>query len=240
MSARILSVLFFIMLAPPALASNSISYQGQLQQQGQPFNGTANLDFRLFDAATSGNQIGPRQDRLGWPVSDGVFQVELDFGMGAFSGSPRFLEIRVNGTLLTPRQPVTATPVALFALDGNEGPTGPAGPIGPIGPEGPPGPSPTLYVLAGNNFQTTPLANLTLQGLGPEINQIMITVYLVDTGSNVIYPIPGKGISALSTYRVWWLRVSNDIAVRINRHEGTGETYGEIRVVTTPISTTGN
>ena len=110
-------VFFFFLvlfLAAPVVAA-PISYQGQLQQQGQPFSGTANLDIRLFDAAAGGNQIGPLQERLAWPISDGLFQVDLDFGANAFDGSARFLEVRVNGTPLTPRQAVTATPQALIA-----------------------------------------------------------------------------------------------------------------------------
>ena len=122
-------ILISFWLTTQALAG-PISYQGQLQQQDQPFSGTTNLEFRLFDAASAGSQIGPVQTRDGVGVQDGLFQVELDFGVGAFDGSARFLEVRVNGTPLTPRQAVTAAPVALYALAGNEGPTGPQGPAG--------------------------------------------------------------------------------------------------------------
>ena len=48
-----------------------------------------------------------------WPVSDGLFTVQLDFGAAAFNGDTRWLEITVNGTLLTPRQRVNATPYAV-------------------------------------------------------------------------------------------------------------------------------
>ncbi len=97
------------------LAAAPITYQGQLQQQDQPFSGTATLEFRLFDSVGGATQIGPVQTRDGVNVQNGVFQVELDFGAGAFDGSARFLEVRVNGTPLTPRQAVTATPQALIA-----------------------------------------------------------------------------------------------------------------------------
>jgi len=94
---------------------SSITYQGRLQQSGEPFNGNANLRFRLYDSLNGGSQIGPNQTRNNTPVSDGLFQVELDFGATAFDGSDRFLEVRVNGTNLSPRQKVTATPYALIA-----------------------------------------------------------------------------------------------------------------------------
>ena len=132
--------LFFLVLflAAPVVAA-PITYQGQLQQQDQPFSGTADLEFRLFDSVGGATQIGPAQTLAGVSVQGGLFQVELDFGVGAFDGSSRFLEVRVNGAPLTPRQAVTATPVALYALAGNEGPTGPQGPQGEVGPAGPQG-----------------------------------------------------------------------------------------------------
>jgi len=136
-------ILISLGLSTLALAG-PISYQGQLQQQGQPFTGTADFEFRLYASAVGGTQIGPAQTRNEVAVQDGLFQVELEFGAGTFDGSARFLEVRVNGTPLSPRQAVTATPVALYALDGNEGPPGEIGPQGPAGPQGesgPPGPA---------------------------------------------------------------------------------------------------
>lgn len=130
-----LRILMLCLLAcTSAAAQNStITYQGQLRQAGAPFTGLANLDFRLFSALTGGSQIGAEQTRLNWPIEDGLFQTELDFGPAAFSGEPRFLEIRVNGAPLSPRQALRASPLALFALEGNAGPAGPAGPPGPTG-----------------------------------------------------------------------------------------------------------
>lgn len=130
-----LRILMLCLLACTSAAAqdSTITYQGQLRQAGTPFTGLANLEFRLFDASSGGGQVGSEQTRLNWPIEDGLFQAELDFGPAAFSGQPRFLEIRVNGAPLSPRQAVRASPVALFALDGNAGPTGPAGPQGPTG-----------------------------------------------------------------------------------------------------------
>ena len=131
----------WVALALPAAAQDStITYQGQLQEANQPFNGTANLEFQLFDQLTDGSQVGPTETRTNWPVEDGLFQVELDFGLAAFTEQVRYLEIRVDGTVLTPRQAIRPSPMALFALGGNEGPEGPPGPQGDPGPQGEPGP----------------------------------------------------------------------------------------------------
>lgn len=105
----------------------TITYQGQLRQGSDAFTGLANLEFRLYDQLAGGIQVGSTQSRANWPVENGLFQVELDFGASAFSSQPRYLEVRVNGAPLSPRQAVRPSPMALFALSGNEGPPGPEG-----------------------------------------------------------------------------------------------------------------
>ncbi|MEE4330581.1 MAG: hypothetical protein V2J10_06920, partial [Wenzhouxiangella sp.] len=110
--------LLILALCLPGLASaqeSSITYQGQLEQSGEPFTGTANLQFRLYPQLTGGSQIGSQQTLQNVPIADGLFQVELDYEPADFDGGERYLEIRVNGTPLSPRQRVTATPYALIA-----------------------------------------------------------------------------------------------------------------------------
>ncbi|NKI36034.1 hypothetical protein HFP89_12760 [Wenzhouxiangella sp. XN79A] len=135
-----LAIASLLLVCLPALAQQPITYQGQLRQAGTPFTGMADLEFRLYDSLSGGIQVGPALTRADWPIEDGLFQVELDFGTGSFGPDPRWLEIIVDGTLLEPRQRVQAAPMAMFALAGNEGPPGPAGPVGPTGPPGPEGP----------------------------------------------------------------------------------------------------
>lgn len=136
----VMSALLMCGVCTHALAqSTEMTYQGRLQNSGEPFNGNANFQFLLFDALFGGNQVGSMQNVPGLAVDDGLFQVELDFGPAAFGGGNRFLEIWVNGAPLSPRQPIHAAPVALFALDGNDGPQGPPGPEGPQGNPGPTG-----------------------------------------------------------------------------------------------------
>ena len=111
-------IVFSLLLASPAvLGQMAITYQGQLQQQDQPFTGTANLEFRLFTALAGGSQIGLGQTFVNHPVQGGLFQVELDYSPQTFSAGERFIEVWVNGAPLTPRQPVSAAPLALHALN---------------------------------------------------------------------------------------------------------------------------
>ena len=111
-----------VFLAAAALGQTPLGsgfmYQGQLKQNGQPYNGSANLIFKLFDAASGGNLLGT-QTVSNANVSGGLFAVLLnansEFGASAFNGQGRWLEVTVNGSLLTPRQPLTAVPYASFS-----------------------------------------------------------------------------------------------------------------------------
>lgn len=118
-------------------------YAGKITSSGSPYSGPADFRFTLWDLPVGGVQAGPVEILLAVPVVDGKFEVRLDFGLAAFNGDERWLDIEVNtGTgyvPLTPRQLLLAVPYALYSL--NPGPAGPSGPAGAPGPAGPVGPS---------------------------------------------------------------------------------------------------
>lgn len=114
---RVLGFIFLTMLPFTFASGSEFTYQGQLHHAGSPFSGSANLSFFLFDSAEGGQPIGPVQSRPGWPVADGLFQVDLDFESLAFDGGERWLEVWVNGVVLGPRQKISVTPMALHALN---------------------------------------------------------------------------------------------------------------------------
>ena len=100
-----------VSLAP---AGTAFSYQGRLEDNGYPANGAYDFQFMLFDASVGGIQIGGTVTLGDVSVSTGFFTVKLDFGVGAFGGGARFLEIAVRPgasggayTPLTPRQELT-------------------------------------------------------------------------------------------------------------------------------------
>lgn len=100
----------------------TFTYQGRLTDGGSPANGTYDLRFILYDAESGGAQVGTTVTKDDVAVQNGLFSVELDFGANAFRGDARWMEIAVRPgsstgayTVLSPRQPVSPAPYALYA-----------------------------------------------------------------------------------------------------------------------------
>src|SRR5437870_1119943 len=108
--------------------TTSFTYQGRLTDAGAPANNNYDLQFTLWDAAVGGTQQPqPAPNALtktNVAVTGGVFSVLLDFGLSAFPGADRFLEVGVRPggsggafTILSPRQQISSTPYALRTLN---------------------------------------------------------------------------------------------------------------------------
>ncbi len=139
-AAAIIAASSFITTTPAHATPTTFTYQGHLVNDGQLADGIYEFQIRLLDDI--GTQIGSTEF-ANVVVSEGTFTLDLDFGPAAFDGSERFLELAVRSVddggsfvTLSPNQRVNATPVAQFALTGNEGPQGPQGPQGDQGPQG--------------------------------------------------------------------------------------------------------
>ncbi|WP_395377230.1 beta strand repeat-containing protein [Marinicella sp. W31] len=104
------------------------TYQGELKLiQGfngivVPANAQYDLTFTLFDALNNGAQVGSTIQLNDVDVQQGIFTVELDFGISPFSGDQLWLDIAIRDAAATgafaglaPRQKLTATPYALHA-----------------------------------------------------------------------------------------------------------------------------
>jgi hypothetical protein len=121
---------FFLLVILAALGSVSIvraqttsfTYQGRLTDGATAANATYDMQFKLFDLASAGSQIGSTITNGAVLVNNGVFTVQLDYGAAAFSGADRYLEIgvRLAGdvnpyTILAPRQQLTSAVYAIRA-----------------------------------------------------------------------------------------------------------------------------
>lgn len=106
----------------PQAIGTAFTYQGQLKKDGSLVDDTCNIEFRLYDAASGGSQVGPTQSRSAVTVDEGRFTIpDPNFGGSAFAGDARFLEVAVKCSgdgafqTLTPRQELTPAPYALYS-----------------------------------------------------------------------------------------------------------------------------
>lgn len=114
--------LLVLMVAGTSSAqSTAFTYQGQLQVNGQPANGSYDFIFQLAGDPLGSNYIGNSVFTNDVPVLNGLFTVMLDFGGGVFTGSNRWLQVSVctngsgNYTTLYPLQALTSVPYAVMA-----------------------------------------------------------------------------------------------------------------------------
>ena len=104
-----------------ALIGTLFTYQGRLNDNGAPAEGSYDFRFLLFNALDGGIQVGPTLTQDNLSVTQGVFVTTLDFG-DLYDGTVLFLEVQVRPgdstagyTTLTPRQALNPTPYALYA-----------------------------------------------------------------------------------------------------------------------------
>jgi hypothetical protein len=108
--------------ASPAFAQGTaFTYQGRLNDGGQPANGSYDLTFSLFTSSGDGSQVGGAITNTATPVNSGLFTVKLDFGASPFTGPDRWLQlaVRTNGagafTNLVARQLISPAPYAIYS-----------------------------------------------------------------------------------------------------------------------------
>jgi hypothetical protein len=100
-------------------AQTAFTYQGRLLDNAAPANGNYDFQFTLYNS--SGTPVSAPITNTAVPITNGLFTTTLDFGAAPFTGIPVLLDIaaRTNGSIpfntLTPRQPITPTPAAIFA-----------------------------------------------------------------------------------------------------------------------------
>src|SRR5438132_4229193 len=100
--------------------TTAFTYQGRLTDAGSPANTNYDLQFTLWDSSVGGTQqpqpAPAALTKTNVAVTGGVFSVLLDFGVSAFPGADRFLEIGVKPAgrpdafaLLSSRQQLSLT-----------------------------------------------------------------------------------------------------------------------------------
>src|SRR5438105_358502 len=125
-----LACLFLFLSTGAAYAqTTSFTSQWRLTDANSLPDGIYEMQFKLFDAAADGNQVGLTLTLDGFgsnppavTVTNGAFTVQLDIGADAFPGADRYLEVAIKypGETtfrpLRPRQQLTSTPYAIRSL----------------------------------------------------------------------------------------------------------------------------
>ena len=126
-AALLLAALFILLLSPrPARAGTTyFSVTGQLRTSSAPPaavpNGSYDLQFQLFSAATGGSQVGPTVSVPSVAVVSGIYYAQVDFG-NVFGGQAYWVQVsyRLTGggvyTLVSPRTIVPSAGNADYAL----------------------------------------------------------------------------------------------------------------------------
>jgi hypothetical protein len=123
LSGALASCVLFTLVSACARGAEPVgtafTYQGKLSFNGTAANAAYDFRFAVFD--TDNVPYGPPVQKLGVPISNGLFTVTLDFGVEPFFGDALEMEIQVRTaggnsyTTLTPRQRLTPAPFAVLA-----------------------------------------------------------------------------------------------------------------------------
>lgn len=129
-----LGIFFVLCLSAVVFAqTTAFTYQGKLNDGASSANGTYQMEFELYDDANAGTQVGSTVTNNNVSVTNGIFNVQLDFGSNAFTGGARYISFKVKKaaeptfTTLTPRQLITSAPYAIRSLNASNVETTTAG-----------------------------------------------------------------------------------------------------------------
>ncbi len=181
-----LVVVLGVLLASGVLAGcNSVapvmSYQGRLTDAaGKPLDGTYQFQFRLFDALTGGTELYTETESI--TVTNGLFDTSIgpstivaDLRPEMLS-QPLWLEVTINGEVLSPRQQLLGAPYAFTLMPGAvisaEFPTSVVGTN-----------TNAVLTVANSDESSDPLPSLRVEGLGGlEIVGVGISDGVVNAG----------------------------------------------------------
>lgn len=88
----------------PAVIRTAFFYEGDLSLAGSEATTIVDIEFRLFDAEIGGEQVGPTLYADDCWIDEGAFVAELDFEVDVADGTPRWLEMSIEGVPVWPRQ----------------------------------------------------------------------------------------------------------------------------------------
>jgi hypothetical protein len=100
-----------------AAVPGTVAFAGRLSNEDGPVDGEVSLTFRLYDAEMGGNERWSESHEA--TADQGLVTIELGsdepLDDAIFDGSALYLEVSVDGEILTPRSPVGSVPYAIRA-----------------------------------------------------------------------------------------------------------------------------
>ncbi len=119
MLKKYFGVLFFVIVAASYLysqAPNEIRYNGKLKEFGEVTTGTKTMNFKIYDQLTGGTSKWESGNKS-VKVSSGIFsytfspdEISIDWAKKDF-----YLEIVIDGKILSPREKLTSVPYSLHS-----------------------------------------------------------------------------------------------------------------------------
>jgi hypothetical protein len=93
----------------------SINYQGRLEMDNAPVTGPVHLYFRIYNALSGGTLLWTSSELL-VTASQGIFSANITPPWTTFANAAScYLEVQVEGDILTPREPLNSVAYALVA-----------------------------------------------------------------------------------------------------------------------------
>jgi len=119
--SQLFTALLLVLVTAPSLAApTQIQYQGYLQESDVPFSGNINLVLQIFDSASGGNPLWGPEEHFAVDVQDGVFSVPMGSAVAlspeVFGGANCWVQVTVNGNVLTPRTALLTVPYSFRAV----------------------------------------------------------------------------------------------------------------------------
>jgi hypothetical protein len=99
----------------PGSVPGSINYQGRLEMDNAPWTGPIHLYFRIYDASSGGALLWTSPELL-VNAAQGIFSANITPPWTTFANAKTaYLEVQVEGDVLTPREPLNSVAYALVA-----------------------------------------------------------------------------------------------------------------------------
>lgn len=128
--ALLMGMAFLTLLVSIAAAGDVpqlVNYQGRLTDaSGNPLNGNHNLVFRIYNANSGGTLLWGPQTFSSVACSNGHFNVILSTDGSnrsvaiAFTNASAFMEITLDGAIISPRQQILSAPYAVSAQNAKQ------------------------------------------------------------------------------------------------------------------------